>query len=81
MHAPDRAAEVATSSSGGIFDGERGDHNDYLARTQQHAPKTRQEIEAAARELAARGFSDHAVAAILKMDVTGIRRILGEPKT
>jgi hypothetical protein len=50
----------------------------YHERAQTHAPKTAAEIERAARDLAASGFSDHTVAAILKLDVSAIRQLLGE---
>jgi hypothetical protein len=50
----------------------------YSDRAQAHAPKTAVEIERAARDLFASGFSDHTVAAILKLDVSAIRQMLGE---
>jgi hypothetical protein len=49
----------------------------YRDRAEAHAPKTAAEIERAARDLAASGFSDHTVAAILKLDVSAIRQMLG----
>jgi hypothetical protein len=47
-------------------------------RAQMHAPRTPEEIARAARDLAASGFSDHTVAAILKVDVNALRKMLGE---
>jgi hypothetical protein len=49
----------------------------YRDRAQAHAPKTAEEIERAARDLAASGFSDHTVATILKVDVNALRQMLG----
>lgn len=46
-------------------------------RAEKHTPKTAEEIQAAARELA-KQYSDHAVAAILKMDVDAVRQMIGE---
>jgi hypothetical protein len=51
---------------------------DYHARAQENAPRTAAEIDRAARDLASKGFSDHTVAAILKLDVSAIRQMLGE---
>ena len=48
------------------------------ARCKTHAPKAPAEIAAAARRLSADGFSDHTVAAILKLDVIVVRSIVGE---
>jgi len=42
-----------------------------------HAPKTSAEIERAAREMVANGYSDHTIAAILRIDVSAIRQMLG----
>lgn len=47
-------------------------------RAMEHAPKTQEEIERAARDLAASGFSDHTVSAILKIDVAVVRQMNGE---
>lgn len=52
--------------------------DEYTARAQQNAPKTPAEVAAAACELANRGFSDHTVAAILRIDVEAIRQMIGE---
>ena len=51
---------------------------DYSARALEHAPQSPQEVADAARELAGRGFSDHTVAAVLKLDVMMVRRLIGE---
>lgn len=50
----------------------------YRDRAQAHAPKTAEEIERAATDLVASGFSDHTVAAVLRMDVNAVRQLLGE---
>jgi len=51
---------------------------DYRARAEQHAPKTPAEVAATARNLASQGFSDHTVAAILKIDVQSARQMIGQ---
>jgi hypothetical protein len=51
---------------------------EYRARSQQHAPKTAEEILEAAKSLAAAGFSDYTVAAILQADVNAVRQLIGE---
>ena len=51
--------------------------SEYAERAQRHAPKTAAEIAATARDLATQGFSDHTIAAILKMDVNAMRAMLG----
>jgi transposase len=50
----------------------------YRDRAQMHAPKTADEIERAAKDLAASGYSDHTVAAILNVDVAAVRQMIGE---
>jgi hypothetical protein len=52
---------------------------DYDARAQRHAPKTAEQIAAAARELARDGHSDHTIAQILRLDVQAVRQIIGAP--
>jgi hypothetical protein len=44
----------------------------------RHAPATAEEIAAAAHSLACQGFSDHTVAAILKLDVAAVRQLIGQ---
>lgn len=51
--------------------------SDYATRALEHAPKNPSEVAAAARTLA-REFSLHTVAAILRLDVTVVRQMLGE---
>ena len=51
---------------------------EYVARAMAHAPKTAEEIMQAAKDLAAAGFSDYTVAAILRADVNVVRRLIGE---
>jgi hypothetical protein len=46
-----------------------------------HAPKTAEEIERAARDLAAANFSDHTISSILKLDVQAVRRLIGDRNT
>lgn len=51
---------------------------DYRSRAQQHAPRTAAEIVEAARNLAREGHTDYTIAQILSLDVTAVRRLLGE---
>ena len=53
----------------------------YRDRAEKHAPKTAEEIAAAARDLAASGYSDHTISAILKLDVNGVRELVGQRNT
>jgi hypothetical protein len=53
---------------------------EYRARAMEHAPKTTEEILRAAKSLAAAGFTDHTVAAILQADVNAVRQLIGERK-
>ena len=46
---------------------------DYHARAQAHAPKTKEEMRTAARQLADEGHGDYTISAILKIDVLGPR--------
>jgi hypothetical protein len=69
--------ETASASMGNNVDGSANPIN-YHVHANQHAPKTKEEIETAARQLADQGYSDHTIAAILKIDVNGIRQMLGE---
>ena len=46
-------------------------------RAMQHAPKTREEIARAARELSDAGYSNHTVASILKVSVEAVKQMLG----
>jgi ParB-like chromosome segregation protein Spo0J len=52
--------------------------SDYLARAEQHAPKTIEEARAAAQRLLAEGYSDHGIAAALGLAVDQVRRMLGD---
>jgi hypothetical protein len=49
----------------------------YRDKAERHAPKTPQEVTAAAKDLAASGFSDYTVAAVLKLDVNVVRQMIG----
>ena len=49
------------------------------SRAERHRPTSPEEIARAARELTGRGYSVHTVAAILRLDVTAVRVMLGEP--
>jgi hypothetical protein len=51
--------------------------DEYRRRAQAHMPKTREEVEAAASQLAGQDFSDHTIAAILKIDVNALRQMVG----
>jgi hypothetical protein len=79
MRAPDRAAQVATSGSGGILDGNGTNPSTFAPwlKSRVHAPKTFSEVTATARTLIASGFGDHSVAAILALDVNAIRALIG----
>jgi hypothetical protein len=77
MRAPDRAAEVATSGSGGIFDGKRADVTTAAAAL-KYAPRTLAEIISTAKSLAASGYGDYSIAAVLALDVNAIRALIGE---
>jgi hypothetical protein len=55
--------------------------HDYRVRAEAHMPKSIDEVQAAARQLAAQNFSDHTVAAILKIDVHAVRQMIGERKS
>lgn len=50
----------------------------YRDRAEKYAPKTAEEIALAARDLAASGYSDHTVSAILKLDVNAVRELIGQ---
>jgi hypothetical protein len=50
----------------------------YRDRAELHAPKTTEEVAKAARDLAASGFSDHTIAAILKIDTNYLRQLIGQ---
>lgn len=50
---------------------------DEHQRRNQHAPKTPAELATAARALAAEGYSDHTIGAILKMDTNAARAMIG----
>lgn len=50
----------------------------YRDKAERHAPKTLKEVAAAAKDLAASGFSDYTVAAVLRLDVNVVRQMIGE---
>lgn len=47
-------------------------------RAEAHRPRTPDEVAAAARDMAARGFGDHTVAHVLNLDVAAVRRLIGD---
>jgi hypothetical protein len=51
---------------------------DYRARSQENAPKTPEQVEAAAQDLAGRGYSDDVIASVLRINIDLIRQMLGE---
>jgi hypothetical protein len=55
--------------------------NEYRARAEQYAPKTHDEIQRVARELAAEGHGDYDVAWILGIDVAAARKLIGPRST
>jgi hypothetical protein len=50
----------------------------YRDRSQQYAPRTPDETAQAAHALAADGFSDSTIAAILRLDVAAVRQLIGQ---
>jgi hypothetical protein len=50
----------------------------YREKAERYAPKTPKEVARTARDLAASGFSDYTVAAILKLDVNVVRQMIGQ---
>lgn len=44
----------------------------------KHRPHTREEMRVAVQEMAARGMTDHTIAAATKLSVEVVRRMLGE---
>jgi hypothetical protein len=50
---------------------------EYRARAEAHMPKTKVEVESAAAALAAQRYSDHTIAAILRIDVNAVRQMIG----
>ena len=50
----------------------------YRERAEAFAPKTAEEIARTARQLAANGFSDSTIGAILKIDTSSVWQLLGE---
>jgi sulfur transfer complex TusBCD TusB component (DsrH family) len=48
------------------------------ARAEANAPKSPEEVAAAARDMAARGYSDDVVASVLRIDIAAVRQMLGE---
>lgn len=53
--------------------------DNYDARAQRHAPKTSEQIRAAAQSLARDGHTDHTIAQILRLDVQAVRQLIGAP--
>jgi hypothetical protein len=55
---------------------------DYAALTGKdwHRPATREEMQIAAHEMAARGMTDYAIAAATGLSVEQVRRMLGETR-
>jgi SOS response regulatory protein OraA/RecX len=51
---------------------------DLRARAEANAPKSPEEVAAAARDMAARGYSDDVIASILRIDIAAARQMLGE---
>lgn len=48
-----------------------------LAGRDQHRPQTHDEMRVAIREMAARGMTDHTIAAVTRLSVEHVRRLLG----
>lgn len=70
---------TAIDGSGGILDG--SDHGpaqaEYQRRAQEHAPRTAEELRKAAQQLARDGHSERSIADDLRLDLNGIRRLIG----
>jgi hypothetical protein len=54
---------------------------EYRARAELHAPKTTEQIETAARELADEGHGDYDIAWILGIDVAAARKLIGDRRS
>ncbi len=52
--------------------------DDYRQRANEHAPKTVDEIRAAAHRLSNEGYSERGIADALRLDISAVRRLLGE---
>jgi len=52
--------------------------DDYRARAEQHAPRTVEELRAAAQQMLRDGRGDHTVAQALRLDVAAVRRLVGQ---
>jgi hypothetical protein len=50
----------------------------YRERAEMHKPKTPEEIQRTAQDLAAQGFGDYTIAHVLAMDVNAVRQMIGE---
>jgi SOS response regulatory protein OraA/RecX len=48
------------------------------ARAEANAPKSPEEVAAAARDMASRGYSDDVIASVLRIDMAAVRQMLGE---
>lgn len=53
-------------------------HVDYTHRAEQHRPTDEQTLRAAAVELRQRGLTERDIGQALRLDPTGVRRMLGE---
>lgn len=49
-----------------------------LTGRDRHRPQTHDEMRVAVREMAARGMSNHTIAAATRLSVEQVRRLLGE---
>jgi hypothetical protein len=54
---------------------------DYAQLARQFRPQTQASMEAAVRDLAARGYSDHTIAAVTELSTSIVRQIIGAPRT
>ncbi len=52
--------------------------SDYAVRAQAHAPRTFEELQAAAQQLIDDGHSDYGAAAALGLAVEQVRRLIGQ---
>jgi hypothetical protein len=55
--------------------------DEYRILAEQYAPKTPDEIQRVARELAAEGHGDYNIAWILGIDVAAARKLIGDRRS
>jgi hypothetical protein len=71
----DRLDAAPTAREGGVVRAAAGGGADP---SKAHTPKTAEAVRKAARSLLARGFGDHDIAAVLRLDVQQVRWLVGD---